>query len=505
MNNRFTFLGERFRSYVLSAAAFLSTGSALAQPEEPGSLPRVEPDDEPASVEDPQSDAPEGDSQVTPRAVQAQAAPTREQYEALEARLAALEASQTEKELTALSNEEAEAEARHDILKIYGFLDMGFQKTWVDESTIIAGYFDTNAWTFAMGNVDFYFDVNPHPDWRGLAEIRFTNAPRGRINNFGGIAGTFERENTQQFDPGGTVANAPIWLGGVIIERAWIEWQRYQSFRVRTGHFFTPFGIWNVDHGSPTLISAFLPQFIQQMYFPIRQTGVQGLGSFFAGEWEFAYRAWISNGREDENNLDFNDDKAFGTRIFARKDVGQVKTQIGASYHRGRVANKVVNITSVPPASEEIRFDIEETVAYRENIVGVDLSVDVGRTRFRTEGVAQLTEYEQGKRPPPSVTSPIPGAQRADDWRYSAYVLLAHELPWWRIEPYVYVELMQQNFELPDGLVNFAPGFNVYFNPATQLKVQASHVRLFDWTEDLPGDPGIHTSSSVVGRIVLAF
>lgn len=435
----------------------------------------------------------------------APSAPTAEQYAALEARLAALEAAREEEELSALTESEAEEAARQDPIKVYGFMDMGIQRLWTDERSIISGFFEANAWTFAMGNIDLYFDANPHPDWRALAEIRFTNAPRGRINNFGGLAGEFEREDTQQFDPNSTVVNAPMWLGGVVIERAWIEWNRYPAFQVRTGNFFTPFGIWNVDHGQPTLISSFLPQFMLQNYFPIRQTGVQLLGSFFMEDWELAYRAWITNGREDMTSLDFNDDKAVGTRVFLRNEVGKVKSQIGASVHHGRVADKVVNITQIPTSAQSVDFQVEETMAYYETILGLDLSLDINNTRIRTEGVAQLELYEEGKRGVPSPESEVYNAVPANDWAFGGYLIIAQRLNFWGLEPYLYGDMMQKNRAFADGTVTAGPGLNVHFNPSAMLKLQATRGIVFDWTEDLPSDASRNNTDSFVARVVIAF
>ncbi len=90
-----------------------------------------------------------------------------------------------------------EVDVTQELFKVYGFMDMGLQKTWVDEKSLIAGTFDANALTFAVGNINLYFDFNPDPDWRGLAEIRFTSAPLGNMENYGGLAGTFQRTNTQ--------------------------------------------------------------------------------------------------------------------------------------------------------------------------------------------------------------------------------------------------------------------------------------------------------------------
>lgn len=425
----------------------------------------------------------------------------------LQAAVEELKAKQEEAEMMALLEEEP-IDLEQELLRVYGFMDMGFQKFWAADDALVSALFNTNASSFVTGNINLYFDANPHPDWRGLAEIRFTGAPLGNIDNFGGLGGDFQRRDTEQYDPHATVVNAPMWGGYTVIERAWVEWKKFQQVRVRVGNFFTPFGIWNVDHGSPTLISIALPQMIQQKLFPLRQTGLQLNGSFFVKDWELAYRAWLSNGRTEENLLDYDDDKAFGGRFFVRRDGGKVRTQIGASFHHGSVEDRVVDITGIPPITEEVTFEAYSTVAYTENVFGVDVSVDLNDTRIRSEFTSQLRQYEEGKRDRPGVTSAIPGASTPDQWRQAAYLLVAQQLPWWGLEPFVYGEVIRQDWELPgDAIATGSVGLNVRFNPSAMLKMQVDRGWFFKWKQgdDFPGDPSKNNVSTFVSRLVLAF
>ena len=93
--------------------------------------------------------------------------------------------------------------------------------------------------------------------------------------------------------------SAPMWGGYTVIERAHLDWTDVSWLKVRVGNFFTPFGIWNVDHGTPTLISVQLPGLIQTRVMPIRQTGIQIYGNTFSGDWELGYMATVSNGRRE--------------------------------------------------------------------------------------------------------------------------------------------------------------------------------------------------------------
>jgi hypothetical protein len=439
------------------------------------------------------------------------ALPSREEMAAqlrtLSEQVAELKAAQVaDSEAALLTDPSAEQDESpdRDTFRLYGFMDMGIQRMWANEEAAVGAVFNPNALTFAVGNIDMYFDFTPDPDWRALAEIRFTGAPHGNVTSFGQLGGGFERQSTQQYDPHAATPNAQLWGGYAVIERAWIEWSHYQHFQVRVGSFFTPFGIWNVDHGSPTLISTFMPQFMQQLFFPVRQTGVQALGSAFVGDWEVAYRAWVTNGRQELANLDFTDDKALGARVFITKESGSGSIMAGMSYHHGRVADRVVNLVSAPPISDELVIGTEETFAYVENVAGLDLSVDVGRTRIRTEGAAQVRRYEEGKRPPAGFLTPA-SVLTPDSVRFSAYALVAHQLPFWGLEPYLYGEVLQQTWEFPDGFVVLAPGLNIRFTPAAQLKLQASRAVFFNWMQDYEGDLSRNNVTNVAARIVLAY
>lgn len=447
---------------------------------------------EPAEPATPPEAAP-AQAQVPENAVELEA-----RIQELEGRVAALHQAREEAEVAALMKDE-EAEVAPELLRIYGFMDMGIQRLFGSDT--YEASFNGNALTFVVGNINTYIDMNPHPDWRGLVELRFTNAPHGYVNQIGstapGFESTFNRTNTQQFDPHATAANTPMWGGYTVIERAWIEWKRFQQLQVRVGNWFSPFGVWNVDHGQPTLIAATTPQFIQQMLIPLRQTGIQLLGSFFIKDWEIAYRAWVSNGRNEIAVQDLWDNKAFGVRSFIRKDAGKVAVQVGGTYHHGPVADKVISISSIFP---QVEYDFSSTYAYTEDVFGADLSLDIHDFRFRAEGTSQLRRFEEGARTPPGGFS-----GDADGWRMSLYGVAAYQLPFWGLEPFVAAEVMKvpNPLQQTDGLVELAPGLNVHFNPAITWKTQATRTWFFKYGGD--GDNANGNILSVVSRLVLAY
>lgn len=402
------------------------------------------------------------------------------------------------------ANETEDAEGGGEPLRIYGFMDMGVQRNWINEQSALARLFQVNNTSFVVGNVNLYFDAQPMKHFRGLAEVRFTNAPLGDIANYGGIAGTFQREDTFSYDPGGTALNAPMWGGKVVLERAWLEWNEHQSFKLRIGNYFTPFGIWNEDHGTPTLISLALPQFIVQRWMPIRQTGVMVYGNTFASDWELGYVGTFSNGRQEISNYNFDNNFGFGGRLYARRDTGELNVSLGLSYFTGETRDEEVDVVVDANGINGLGIVAKTTVQYIEHVAGADASLDIDATRIRAEAVVRRLVYEPGKRAAGDALY-APGSFTPDTWQQTVYVLVANQLPWGGIEPYLFGAVDEQPTIVGDFFLTASAGVNVHFNSSVQWKTQATRAYLMDRLLDSPYDPSINNVTSLYSRLVMAF
>ncbi len=480
----------------LSLILALYSVPALAQeptPAEP-SPPALEPEQAPAAEAPSRAETETSAASPDPAAgVEALRADLQE----TKARLAELEARQEEAEAEAAVSEEV---LLPEPLKIYGFADVGAQHHFIDDSSLVANVLDTRGPSFVIGNLNLYFDAQPIKDWRALVEIRFTNAPQGLVTNYGGLAGTYERVDTKQNDPHAAQLNAPMWRGSTVIERAWIEWNRLQPLKVRVGNWFTPFGIWNEDHGTPTLISLALPQFMLQSWMPVRQTGVMAHGNTFSGEWELGYSATFSNGRQELSNFNFDGHFGYGGRLYARRDTGRFNSTFGLSFFTGKTSDEAVNVTGIAPAS----FETEIPWEYNEYVMGADASFDIGDTRIRAEGIARRVVYTEGKRPPGDQVFG-PGSYAPDKWEYSGYLLVAQQLPWLGLEPYLWGEVLQTPTIVGDGIFVASVGLNVHFNSAITWKNQVLTAKFFDFLYDSPYDNSINDITSIYSRLVMAF
>jgi hypothetical protein len=473
------------------ALVFLAAAprAALAQTE-----PAQPPATPPPAAEPPAPAAP-----PTPAAQDTELAKLRAEVEATKREVEQLKADQAAAAELGASGEPV---AEQEKLKIYGFADVGFQYVQIDKGALLANAFDVNEPDFVIGNLNLYFDAQPVEHWRGLIEIRFSNAPHGRIASYGGLGGTFSRQTTFTDDPGGAALNAPLWGGTMVIERAWLEYNRFQALKLRAGNYFTPFGIWNEDHGSPTLISLAWPQFMTQRWMPLRQTGVMAYGNAFAGSWELGYAATLSNGRQEESNFNIDGNLGYGGRLYARRDTGDVNTTLGLSFFTGKTRNKTVNVTGVAP----ITFSQSYTYEYEEYVMGADASLDVGHTRIRTEGVVRRLTYTPGKREQLNQVL-APGGTTPDKWEHSIYLLAAQQLPdpVDMLEPYIWAEAFQTPTLVGDGVFVGSVGLNVHFNPAVTWKNQFGYVKFFDWMYDSPFDNSRENMKQFYSRLVMAF
>ena len=209
--------------------------------------------------------------------------------------------------------EDSEEDFERDI-GISGFFDMEFNKLDTSNSTLNPLISDEG--TFSNSHLNIYFDSQVSPRFRFFSEVRLLNQP----------STLFTEENL-----------ADRFQGSLSIERAWVDWNYRNQLNIRVGKFLTPYGIWNVEHGGPILISTRTPLLLRKQLFPESVAGVQVYGKIFPANFQLSYYAWIGNGKGPSAALqDANEDKAIGGRIAIRLPLRQ-KIELGISAYRGDV------------------------------------------------------------------------------------------------------------------------------------------------------------------------
>jgi len=393
-------------------------------------------------------------------------------------------------EVAALLEAEAvEAVQSTPPIRFYGFMDAGFQRAW-------GGFFKTglsqsDALNFVIGNINLYMDIVPSPHWRGLVELRFTTFPNG-AETLNPITGQFVQHDTTVLDHTSSFGGfLNTQWGSLILERAHLDWEPRDEIKARLGYFLTPYGIWNVDHGTPTRIMLTPPIFVAYGLIPERQLGLDLYGTFHFTPWALEYHLYVSNGRT--SSVDYTDDKAIGGRVVLRTH-RPVALQLGASLFYGKSANVQKTIGMTEGMLGVVR---NTTVAFEELAGGADVSLDAGSLRVRAELVMNRTIYEPGKR------ALFAGVPRVNHFSYDAYLMIAYQLPWFNIEPLIYGEIL--HIPTPGVAENFAGvsvGINVYITSNVIIRTQAGRAQGFNTQGETPRNNSLNYAAF---RLIFAF
>jgi hypothetical protein len=418
-----------------------------------------------------------------------------QQIAALEARVGELEQARVNAEVESLS--QATAVPEPDKFSVYGFADFGVNHAWLGEHSFLRGLVNGET-TFVLGNLNLYFDFKPDPSWQVLTEVRLTEYPHGVEESLATpLGGEYVRTSTEVTDIASTATASGFRWGGIVIERAYADWSYDERFNVRVGQFLTPYGIWNVDHGTPTLIALMMPHFVSSEVFPAHQLGVDLHGAFLDGGWELGYDAYLSNGRT-ATQLDFTGNKAFGGRLRASR-IAPLPLTLGTSFYYGQIDDISKSIVSFDPFKVDRQIILDAT----EWGVGADVSLDIDALRIRTEGILHEIRYEPGKREARRGTAP--GSLTPDNNEYDAYLLFAYRLPVLGLEPFAYGEYNHFVSPYGDDQSVLGLGLNIYFTSFASLKTEVARVLFFDI--DFKGDNSFSDNDMTLlfTRLAVAF
>ena len=351
-------------------------------------------------------------------------------------------------------------------LSLYGFADLTFYKYYVHEDSGFRNLLYTES-AFAVGNLNLYLSSNLGAGWSSMAEVRFSYLPNGsrRVVN-----GEIVRTETSSVDYSNLGTERRT--GSVLIERVYLQYAPTSYLTLRAGHLLTPYGIWNVDHGSPTIIPVVRPFTISFALMPERQTGIQAEASHaFADDWRVSAILGLSNGRGPvDEYADLDSNKAVTGRLQAtwRK---RATLQIGTTAYYGRYTD-LSQSTELNGAGARIVDDVEEQ--FDELAFGADILYKLGGFHLQAEFVSNQQRYTDEGRPMRNAVEYWP-----DLARFGTYGLVGYRFAWFGLMPYVMGEYFQisNNFEPArapddDGVVHVMSGLNARPTPNVTLKFQ---------------------------------
>jgi hypothetical protein len=350
-------------------------------------------------------------------------------------------------------------------LNLYGFADFTYT------AQLTKTTFGDNPPSFYVGNLNLYADADLGESWHALAEVRFMYLPHGQV--------PFNSQYSPDATPADTTVgdytdiNRPVNWGGIAIQRVYLEYRFLSWLTARAGQFLTPYGIWNVDHGSPTIIGVHRPYIIGEALFPSQQTGLEFYGGGIVGPVELGYNLTLSNGRgpfDAYRDLDHN--KAVGARLYARHRSELGTITLGASGYRGKYTNRATEISF---SGADIVFNQPLRAQYDELSLAADLKWELEGFLLQSEVVTNEVAYTDSVRPPIQVPVTPPG-KIPDNRRSGVYGITGYRFPFLGIMPWVGAEYysMGRHSPAPD-VAALLFGLNV--RPTARVALKAEYSR----------------------------
>jgi len=318
-------------------------------------------------------------------------------------------------------------------LEFYGFADFSYLHVFGSQDNVNKQYVAPYP-RFYVGHLNLYMASTLGERWRSLAEVRFTYSPLGDDDKTA-ANGTFPVADTTVIDYAEFQRNFS-W-GGIEIARAWIEYQPFDFLSIRAGEWLTPYGYWNDDHGSPTIIAVHKPFPIGDQFFPEHQTGLIALGRYFIGSTAIGYAATLSNGRGPYDTVrDLDNNKAVGGRLYVESSALGNLT-VGVAAYRGRFTASTKRYRIDTSGGEPVAVIYRTTdSAYDELSLGADVRWLWKGLHVQGEFMTNEARYDDRYRPRTVSFDPTP-AFAADYRRIGGYVLLGYRTSWLGLMPYV--------------------------------------------------------------------
>ena len=357
-------------------------------------------------------------------------------------------------------------------LELYGFADFSYQHTFGPNTNVLKHYVGTPYPRFYVGHLNLYLSSTLGDRWRSLAEVRFTYSPVGDEDE-AAPNGTFPAPDTTSADYA-ELQRTFSW-GAIEIQRAFLEYQPFDFLSIRGGEWLTPYGYWNDDHGSPTIIAVHKPFPVSDTFFPEHQTGLMALGKYFVGSTAIGYAVTLSNGRGPYDVIrDLDNNKAVGGRVYLESSVLGNLT-IGVDAYRGRytASTKRYKVDTSGPSPVAVIYRTTDS-AYDELSLGADVRWIYKRLHVQGEVMTNEARYDERYRPRTVGFDPRP-TFAADYRRVGGYLLLGYRTPWLNLMPYVMGEYSSYtNSDQAPPVSAWSAGVNLRPAPNVVLKAEFS-------------------------------
>jgi hypothetical protein len=313
-------------------------------------------------------------------------------------------------------------------LNVYGFMDFNVEKLIVEDNNFLHLYVPDDI-QYGLNHANLYFDFNPNSSSRALVEVAFNSRTTTQAGQSGFVYNLHTNAGTIPLPGGASIpvaasdtvlAQVPgsraVTIQNFVLERAWLELKFNRYANLRFGRFITPAGIWNVDHGSPVILTVAQPYQTSLLpIFPIRQDGIMLAGATFFGDHDLEYKLYLSSGSETTNDIEDMNDFGGGGNLRATLDL-PISVKVGVSGYSGMVreaymrqtVNREEDFADIMTQSAggtiapymmswdhaDADYQFVTTTEMRETAIGVDLRLDINEIGLQGEFNMKTQEDE---------------------------------------------------------------------------------------------------------------
>lgn len=176
---------------------------------------------------------------------------------------------------------------------------------------------------FRIHHLSLFFQKKISDKWRFFSEIEFEDALK---HDFGNVTVKDVDGNDQK------VASGTAY-GKIFVEAVSFDYQWRPEATVRVGRFFTPAGIWSIDHYPPFVSTQDRPGHIRKI-FPQLTDGAMVYGTVKAGPAFVSYDAYVANGEGNTGKKDKNEEKSLGLKTNISMNIPGLKQfDVGGTYY----------------------------------------------------------------------------------------------------------------------------------------------------------------------------
>lgn len=378
--------------------------------------------------------------------------------------------------------------------RIFGFTDFNLIKRFPVKDDQFSRIIMLDAASFYMLSANLYAVSRITRSLSTMMELRFTYQPQGDMEGFEvhlkngddvtWVDGTSYQRVDRSFKS--RVTGMFATEAGLVIERLHIDYQVADWLKFTLGRFLTPYGIWNIDHGSPVVLPATVPYLQRGQVVPSSQTGILVSGRYYLmDKLRLDYGVMLTNGRGPMDEVqDVDDHFAYGLRLRLVYESDKFKLAVGAYGYYGRLKDQKVSLVVDLQTEEALaRFD---TLDHKDEFIySVDLLLELYGFRLQGEYAYRYTRYRSPSVPIGRAVDSV--AQTAlgvsgdgvppDFYTHGGYLLLAYSLPlrrWigaWRITPFAGYEYHQER-DIEPSFTIWRAGVNVRPLPSLVFKAQ---------------------------------